>query len=403
MTSPMVLANNGASAAGPSRVLWLEGDNVLKAPTLGNAYGVPEDSIAVTERGPGGVSAMSFVLRDPGKVHTLAEGDDVLYYDLVNDRPEFAGWVQAWGVARFGLGRAFSVRCIGFEAVLDWILVTTTITLPAGLALRDAVTALMGVTAGIGFPLRAFVRPGFAVNDVSGNQVGPIAQFQQALADITLGSDVTITAPVTLREALAVVCGTGLDFFAGDWGGSSFLPVVTVDYYGGLRCYSPGAGPSDYASLTVADTVAAALAPENLTHSVDAGGRPHQVWVKGGNAAGTGMVTDGTGIPGPTAVISDNTILTEGAKRAAGTAYLRDKRSTIRGSFELNGNTLATNVRAGSLLSLTDSETGATGNYAIAELVKRYHGSRRDWRIAFGGLPLDLARQVRRLTRTTLS
>jgi hypothetical protein len=403
MTSPMVLAGNGASAAGPSRVLWLEGDNVLKGPAGGNAYGVLESSIVVTERGPGGVSAMTFVLRDPGKVQTLAEGDDVLYYDLVNDRPEFAGWVQGWAVEPFGLGRAFGIRCQGFEAVLDWLIVTPTFTLPAGMNLTDAIQAVVGLAQGIGFPLRAFVRPGFVVNDVSGNQAGGIAQFQVNLATVTLGSDVTITGPVTLREALAVVCGTGLDFFLGDWGGSSFLPVVTVDFYGGLRAYSPLAGPSDYAGLTVADTFAAALAPENLRHNVDAGGRPHQVWVKGGNAAGTGMVTDGTGIVGPTAVLNNSDILTGDAKRAAGTAYLRDKKQTIRGSFELNGNTIATNVRVGSLLDLTDAETGATGLYAIAEIQRRYAGPRRDWRVSFGGMPLDLSRQIRRLTRGVLS
>lgn len=399
MTSAMVLAGNGASAAGPARALYIEGDNVLKG-AGGNTFGVPESSIVVTERGPGGVSSMTFTLRDPGKVHTLAEGDDVLYYDLVNGRPEFLGWIQGWGVERFGLGRAFTVRCIGVEAVLDWLIVPS-LSLPALTTLRDAIQAAAAVAVGIGVPLRALSSPGFAVYDVQGSQDAPIARFvAENLITITLQTQVDITAK-TLRETLAAIFASTLPWFG--TAATEFLGVATVDFYWGLRCYRPELGPSDYAALTVADTAAAALAPENLKHNVDSGGRPRQAYVVGGNAAGTGMVPDGTGLAGPTAVITDATILTDDAKRNAARAYLKDKASTIRGSFELNGNTITTNVRAGSILGLTDSETGATGSYAIAEIVRTYQGARRSWRISFGGLPLTLSRQVRRLTRGTLS
>lgn len=400
--APIVNTALGGSAAGPTRVLFLDGNSVLRqAGNPGNLYGVPQDSIEVVERGPGGISSMTFRLNDPLKAITLREGMQVRYEDLANNRPDFRGDVLTWSVVPFGLGRVYTVKCRGREVALDWMIVPP-MTFPAGTFLQDAIQAAAGAALGVGIPLRAFSSTGFG-DDVSGSQASPVARFTVSLSTVVLAEAVTITNPTTLREVLNLLGGSALSYFVEGPFGTTVVPRFTIDFYDGLRAYSDGTGPSDYAGLTVADTVAAANAPENLNQQIDTGQRVRNVYVIGGNAAGSGLVPDGSGIPGATAVINDSSILTDSAKRAAANAYMRDKVPTGRGSLELNGNTVATNVRPGSILTLTDAETGSTGTYPIGEIRKKYRGPRQDWTISFGGMPASLSRSVRRLTRGVLS
>lgn len=389
------------SVTPPARCLWVNGSNVLmEAGAPGNLFGVLEDSIEVTERGPGGVSAMVFELRDPGKKITLSEADPVVYQDLVNDRPEFVGSVQRWTARPFGLGRIFTVQCIGLEALLDWMIVPS-LALPAGLRLNDAIQATAAQAQGVGVPLRAFSSVGGT--DTQGSQATPIARFQQAFATMTLASAVTLTSPTYLRQALSAViaAASGQLYVAGT---TPFLPVVTVDVWFGLRAYDPTLGPTDYAALTVTDAAPGAnQVAANLRQQLDFGTRYRSVYVKGGNDAGSGTVSDGSGIPGPAAVLTDATILTGPDRDAAGAAYLAAHQQSARGSLELQGNTITNNVHPGSILTLTDDETGATGSYPVAEIKKRYHATTRDWAIAFGRLPASLPRSIRWVTRAVLS
>lgn len=399
----------GGSAAGPSKSLYVDGTDVLRQPgTPGGLYGVPLDSIEHTENGPPGVSALKFVIRDPLKAITLARGQWVRYRNHATDRDYFLGWIQTWSVKPDGLGRLISVRCIGVEALLDWSVVPS-LTIPTGTEVDDAVQ-MCAANAELppGTYLRAFkdhntLAPGFG-----GQQDGPIAGF----SDFTITSVATI-APVvivakTLRESInavfAAAQATGFDEFAGVAVVAQFLGVSTVDVTLGLRCYGKTAVPSDYATLTVTDTFAGALAADGLGHQTDVGEVPSAVFVQGGNAAGTGMVSAGDGLAGPIRVISDSTITTAAGKRAAGQAYLADAGAIPeRGGFSLQDVSIVTNVRAGSALILTDAETGATGTYKVAQIVRTFTSLRESWRVTYGSLPPSLPRSLRRLTRSLLS
>lgn len=392
--------NLGMGVPGAPRALWVNGTDVrLKSGSATNRYGVPIDTVTVTEAGPPGVSSMQFTLEDPSKEITLNIADPVQFYDLTNDRPLFTGWVQSWTATVFGLGRSYAVECIGAEAVLEWQIVPS-LTIPSGTKIHDAFQAAYGVAQGIGVPLRAI-----HAETQNGTQAAPIG-------NISLGGD-DLNAPSTrwaitvagesLREVLRKIieAAPNTNFVNPDLVRPSLYGATTVDFYFGLRLYFSQSAPSDYASMTVTDSPAAALVPANMQQAIDSSDVVRQVYVKGGNAAGTGVVTDGSGVPGPTAYISDDNILTSADRDSAGLAYLADKSLSGRGSFELNGNTISTNVHPASQLTLTDAETGATGTYPIAQIVKRFYATRQDWTISFGGLPASFARALRRLTRST--
>ena len=48
------------------------------------AYGVPVDSVVLAEAGPGAISALDFTIDDPGSLVVLAEGQEVIFTDLVS-------------------------------------------------------------------------------------------------------------------------------------------------------------------------------------------------------------------------------------------------------------------------------------------------------------------------------
>ncbi|HEV8282348.1 MAG TPA: hypothetical protein VGQ02_10835 [Candidatus Limnocylindrales bacterium] len=390
----LVAAIQGSVTAPPFS-LWLNGLDVLRAP--GALYGVPIDTIELVEKGPGGVSSLKFVIRDQLKDITIHEGDGILYQDNGNGRPLFKGWVQTWSPRPEALGRTIAVKCVGQEIVLDWLVVPS-LTIPAGTPVDQAVQTAAAAAAGIGFPLRTF--GGASLN---GTQAAPVGVLKAGFPPNTRYAITVSNEPLRAVIGKIIAAGpdttvTGFGFTIGGYG------TVTVDFYDGLRFYLATAAPSDYDTLTVADTVAGVLVAADLAHTFDAGSRVRQVSIVGGNAAGTGVVSDGSGIPGPTAAITDAAILTSDDRDAIGGAYLADKSLTGRGSLTLEANTIATNIRAGSPLDLTDAETGATGVYPIGSITKRFYGgTRQDWTITYGGLPASFAAAVRRLTRTVLS
>lgn len=389
------------SVTAPPKSLWVNGLDVLReAGPAGNLFGVPEGTIELVERGPGGTSSLKFVINDPTKDITINEGDRVHYWDHTNGRPLFKGWVQTWTPRPWGLGRKISVTCVGQEIVLDWMVIPS-LTIPAGTRVYDAVQAAAGAAIGIGFPLRAFHS-----TDQNSNQAGPVGHlsiFDDLNAPLT-GYALTF-AGESLRQAIGKIIAAapntalvGFDFVKIIGYG-----VVTIDFYDGLRFYRALVPPDDYATLTVSDTFAGALAAADLEHTFDGGGRVRQVQVIGGNAAGSGIVPDGSGKTGATATITDSSILSSDVRDQRAKAYMADKSLSGRGTFKLNANTIATNVHPGSTLDLTDAETGATGTYPIGSITKRFHGGRQDWVITYGGLPASFAAAVRRLTRGTLS
>jgi hypothetical protein len=156
-------------------------------------------------------------------------------------------------------------------------------------------------------------------------------------------------------------------------------------------------------------STAAGQRPGSLEYRLD-GGTPRAVMIRGANAAGTGIVGDGSGVKGPTAVVSDNTSDTAAALATIGANYLSTQRSVIRGTVtaeELTPSTYNTGgnfFRPGCTLTLTDASVGASGNYMVTEVTKRFYASgKEDWTVSFGGIPPSGTRLMRRLTRATLS
>jgi hypothetical protein len=394
----------GGNAAGPTLALWIEGINVLKQPgTAANRYGIPQETIRITEAGPDDVSSMTAVIEDPSlSLPTFSDFAPVGYWDLVNNRPFFTGWIQNAIPRPFGLGRAYDITCVGPEAALDWMVVPS-LTIPAGTQIHVAVQAACGAAIGVGVPLRAF-----HVESKNGGQTAPIGNL--SLFGDDLNAPVTGVAVVadgdTLREVLRKIVDAAPNMAQI---GADFEPIVaygaiTVDFYLGVRLYSSGEAPSDYDPLTVSDTVGGAIAAARIKHERASLGIYRTVYIKGGNAAGTGLVTDGSGKPGKIAVIPDSTITTSAARDIAGQAYLARQSQGARGELDIETFIPSTNVKAGSRVVITDAQLGlSSADFRIASIVKRFEGPTQSWQVQYGKAQPSAARLVRALTRTPVS
>lgn len=384
--------NLGGSAAGPPKSLFLSGLDVLKQPGTGtNRFGVPLETCDLTEEGPGGVSELTFTLEDPGlAAPTLAQGQDVRFHDHLRDKPIFLGFVQSWSIRVLGIGRAFDVTCVGIENVLDWMLVPS-LTLANGSDFVASIQSVMANATGIGVSLN--VTSGGGVDGTQAQPVGNLFVFNSLNETVTLTGD-------TVREAIRKIAAVSpvADPFAIPYGQTYGL--CSVDFWGGLRVWRASTKPGGYADLTINDAPAGPILGADLSHNV-AAIVPHQVYVQGGNAAGTGLVSDGSGIPGPVATFSDSSILAASTRDALGKAYLTDQITTERGSYTVETFVPSTDIHAGSRTTITDAQIGLSGNiFPIAAIRKTFQGANLEtWAITYGGLPPSLTRMLRRLTR----
>lgn len=365
-------------------------------------YGAPIERIRITEQGPGGVSALSFTVEDPSLSVRMTIGADVLVYDNLNDRPIFRGFIQTWTTTPFaGTGRRFDVKAIGIEVVLDWAKVPSA-TVAAGTETGVGVQSMYAAAFGLGVPLRAFYSSSNA--NPNGSLATPIGQLGGVSGPALVGSTVTV-ANVTLREAIRAVLDAS-DPPSVSHGVSPVQASVTVDFWFGLRMWGTQK-PTDYANLTVTDTAAGPIRAANPEATIDGAGVARGVYVVGGNVAGTVLVMDGTGIPGDIAILQDSTILDVVSATQAGLAYLQDKAGSQRGRVTLETNAIATNVRAGSSLLLTDSQIAvdAGGGGTIYQIAKTFQagGTLETWDVTYGGLPPSMVSRLRRITRASLS
>lgn len=404
----------GGGVAGPTRSLWIDGLDVLRQPgTTGNGYSVPVKSIRVQEAGYGGVSSMTFTLNDPLAVVTLQEGATVRYHDHGTNLPDFVGWLQGpIETAPKGIGRVYSLRATGPEILLDWLVLGADVTWAASTSYSDAVLGTVAqCVSGMSSPLRAFngsASPGAGTNST---QAAPTSELQGPPA-ARLVNALTLTAGTTLRECLRMI-GDDTDTnnaggFGSRYGQSG--PFVTVDMWYGLRTWGFGADYHDAATLTMNDVTPGPILAARLRYTRDVTSVPRAVYVKGGNAAGSGLVTDGSGDPGPTAVLSDSSITTAAARDLAAAAYLAQRRATLRGTVRrdtfVNTDTVTAHVVAGgSSVTITDAQLpGSPIGGTIMGIGKTYlPGDLEVWDITFGQLPPSLPRELRRLTRTVLS
>jgi hypothetical protein len=402
MTSAAIIATQLTDTTAYPYSLLLGSLEVIRPMAAGgNSYGVPVETIDLEEAGPGGVSSLSFTIEDPqGQVPIPTASLGVQMWDLTNNRPLFAGFVQNKKVRPYPPGgRYLDITCIGIEIVLDWMKVPG-LTIPSGTDITAAVQSVLANATGIGVSLRAG-----ASQANQGNQAFPIGDLSVISFGTTLGADVVL-AGETVREGIrkcfevAVANGGIFGVYGADFVGA----YCTVDFWYGVRVWNTGNVPADYATLTITDTPAGAIAAANLAHETDDSGIVRAVVVKGGNAAGSGTVTDGSGLPGEVATLEDDTILTAVAMQVAGRAYLVDKATAERGSYTVQTFAPTTNIRAGSNTTITDAEVGlSAATYPIASIRKSFSDTLQTWEVAYGGLRPSFARFVRRATRGTRS
>lgn len=371
-----------------SFALWVGGVDWLKQPgTAGNLYGVPLETIEVTENGPGGVSAMTFSLEDPLNVVALpTAGSEVLFMDLTDDHPEFLGFVQAIDVKPHEgqQGRWLDVTAVGIEVLLDWLIVPS-LALPAGISVG---TAWQSIVAAAGANLNV------AIGGAEGTQATPITGDNSTY----LISAYTVTA-LTLREALRQATAQ-----------VSLLPGganITVDFTRGLRAWRRSSAlqhPDDYLTLTVDDT-AHTNGSADLHYTLTPADIVRGVQVIGASGVNYGLFTDGSGMMGAEAILNDSTITSAGQAAIAAQQYLSQFTAQLRASLHLETFSHGTTkYQAGSNVALTDAPVGLNAvTFAMGSIRKRYNGTTEEWDVSFGGLAPSVTNVIRRQTRATLS
>lgn len=399
--APVIAASLALGLPDRIKGLYVDGLDVLKQPgSGGNRFHVPLESIVLVEAGPGDVSTLSFTIADPAGDVGIASGQLVRFVDLVTGVPLFLGFVDTWGSRPLGIGRSIAVKCIGVEAVLDWLYVPEFTVTDINAIFNDYIAQGIGGAPGIGFALN-YAYP------ITG--VGPSTQARPMGA---YGAQ-SITFPLvveggTLRRVLAqlndVLVGqqtaASPSYNGGGW-------VATVDFYGGLRWWDAtgwfNTKPQDWVSTAIGPV----NKPANLEHVTSLGDAVRQVYVIGGNAAGTGLVSSGSGAVGPTAVLEDATILTAGAMLAAGRSYLAAHGQTVEGSFGaeeyLTAGAIGAERHAGAEFVLTDAQAGVAGlTVAASRITKTFvaGGVREMWTVDYGSRDSRASVYLRRLSRT---
>ena len=367
----------------------------------GSAWSVPIESIAIDEQGPGGVSSMDFDIWDPTRAVSIPEMAMVEFRDVTNGIALFAGFVQGTNLQAAAAGqRVIHVRCVGAEALLDWMVMPafTTAGMVNTFTVGDAIQAFAGIASGTGVPLNAARDPSTNFGDAT-TPVG--ALFATGADTLVLSGGETLREAIRLADANVLAPGIAPLNERAAW---------TVDFTWNLRAWEytnwandgPYA-PNDYATLNVANNAAGPVRAATVEYESDFLGTTRGVYVQGGNAAGSGLVPDGSGIPGPIATLSDSSILTTSARNSAGQAYLTDRQSGIRGTLTIDAWSPTDNYRAGSILHLIDDATGVDKLLVISSIQKRFlaGGTKQDWTVAFGALPPSAMRLTRRLTRAT--
>jgi hypothetical protein len=396
MPTAGVIATQLTDRSARPKTLTIGGLDVLGL--NGSSYKVQRESIHVHEAGPGAVSSLEFTIWDPSRVLTVAEGQWVEFWDHACDVPLFAGPVQTWVYMPAGPSRYVTLRCAGIEAVLDWMILTGTLDVqsPEDGAISEWVVAAAGQAAGVGIPLHCNINESLYTTDRD-NAISDLSQSASSnLSAFDAGGQ-------TLREVIAQAFALWRPFFDYLTLGIDYNQDVltTVDFYGNLRVYPVDFVPDHYATLTITDTAAGAVATTVLEHRTDATSVPHAVYVTGANAAGTGLVGDGTGLPGPIATLSDTTSDTAARRQSIGLAYLVGLASSIRGTLTIekytNPSTPTSQVRAGSPITITDATVGLSSYQSvIASIDKTFNSDgSENWTIAYGGHPPSVIRQIR--------
>ena len=395
-----VLAAGQGTTVHPYR-LTMDGVDVIlrREDGPGPNIGTPLDSIEVVHQGPGGVSSMRFTIEDPGTSLPLPhEGSEVLYWDLVNDRPIFRGRVNIWKLRPTPPGRSIEIDCTGPEVALDAMLPSLVFNDSSGDSPQRAMASLVSYAR----PAVNVGEGGWGISNWDTLYDGESPQFAE------IGPAPFTLADTTVRQAFAEMWERSIvhpvpataDFLPP-------LPHFTVDMYGYALWWPADTNFSSWTTLTISDTAGGAIAAKDLRYEVVPGDIIHEVYIKGANAASTGWFGDGTGISGPTAQITDSTLDTAIEAQAAATAYINSVAPDVRGSFRVSGVTLPLTVNPGGLVTITDAQAGLSAEtFTIYTITKRWLGGtslEQEWKVDFGGRRGSAMRQLRNLTRDVLN
>lgn len=395
--APAVAASLNAGLPARTKGLYIDGLDVLKNTVQG--YGVPVESIELVEAAPGQVSSLSFVLEDPNAVLSVADTAVVRYQDISRDLPLFLGFVESMEPVALGIGRAFNITCVGIEIILDWWYAPT-VTFSGAAAARTFIQEIMSVcyrNGGVQVNIAASTAAG------ASTQAAPVASFFGNTSPSPAG---------TLRQAFQAVCDYAMT------SGPNYVispPQVTVDFFGNLRV--AGMNPRtaavgyDLTGLDISEyvktlTLPASGTPSNTAASTDFIGAIRAVYVIG-SGAGTGLVGDGTGKPGPVAAITDGNSTSADMRYSIGTAYIARNGVTIAGSVTveetLNVGSVGAELRAGVLLTLVDPNLGTVcTNVQVHTITKTFlPNGKENWRLDFG-VNVSGANYMRQLTKSQL-
>lgn len=374
--APVIAAALALGLPARTKGLYIDGLDAVKAPgTGGNTFGVPIETVTLVEEGPGRVSGLTFTIDDPMATYSVGTAQVVRFDDITRGVPLFLGFIDTFNVVPRGVGRTIDVVCVGIEILLDWMIVPA-LTIAPGTDPYSAVGATVAAATGMGWAIRV----NGEVADSS--QATPVSFGLASTYPIVTNRSLVLDG-MTLRQALdtigAAVTQPGV---TPSW-------VFTIDFYLGLRVWSTGGPytgnrPTDWQGPST--TVHA-----NLTYAAAVGDATHQVYVTGGNAAGTGLVTDGTGLPGQVATLTDTSILTAAARDAAGLAYINDRGVTQRGTFDLeetataNIGSVGAEVHPFTPALINDTQAGLASTFLLTSFTKRFHPSGKEtWSVEFG-------------------
>jgi hypothetical protein len=143
------------------------------------------------------------------------------------------------------------------------------------------------------------------------------------------------------------------------------------------------------------------IVPDEIDYEVDINDAGSHVYVKGGNAAGSGWVVGGPSRYGTNAILDRPQSTSAALRDAIGKAYLNRELAPVSG-----GRAIVSNFdgwRAGQSLAITDAGLGLSGNYEIfqlATIVELGSGNTR-YEIDFGALPWSATFDTQRRRRRT--
>lgn len=368
--------------------LYIDGlDVVLQPGQQGNGYGTLVETVHITESGPGQVSSMTFEIDDPLNVVAVSEGARVLFHNLSKDVTDFAGFVETARVIAGATGRTISVTCVGMEVLLDWYQVAPALTIPFLTTARDAIQAIVSAAISTGV--------GINTNWAAGGNT--YATPFQGSAGISLGRDVTVSG--TLRQCLRTVADALMEAYP-----SGYEMNLTLDFLAGLRVGVNDSSTWGISGVTLNVSTSSTPKPANAEHSPIQGDAVRAVYVTGGNAAGSGLVPDGSGEPGAVATINDADLLSTSARDAAASAYMVSQGQGSTGSFQLESYAqtagMETAKRVWSILTYTHVTLGLTNYHARMQSIdKRYDPSGDEWwTVTYGNRSRLGAQEIRALT-----